>query len=80
MDDGKYGCGIFVDFQNAFNTVDQNHTNRNEFASINGFDSDLVDIISEIAQGSILNHLLFLVCMNDRCANKYCNAYLFAGH
>ena len=69
-----------MDFQNAFNTVNQNHTNRNEFASINGFDSDLVDTICEVAQGSILNHLLFLVYMNDRCANKYCNVYLFAGH
>ena len=66
LDDGNIGCGVFVDLQKAFDTVDHqmllvklNHygirrvsddwfkscmPNRNQYVSINGFDSGLTAI------------------------------------
>ena len=72
----KYACGVFVDFQKAFDTV--NHsillkklhhyrikgslndcfrsylTDRKEFVSVLGFDSNLSTIVHGVPQGSVL--------------------------
>ena len=39
--------------------------NRNEFESINGFNTALANIICGVSQGSILGPLLFLVYINN---------------
>ena len=70
LDDGNIGCGVFVDLQKAFGTVDHqillgklNHyeicgvsdncfksylSNRNQYASINGYDSGLAALICDV--------------------------------
>ena len=85
--DGNYDCGIFIDFQKTFDTVDHDIllkklkrycirvisnkwfasylTNRNRFASINGFNLALADTICRQPPGSILDPLPFLVDMTS---------------
>ena len=74
LDHGNIGCGVFVDLQKAFDTVDHkillaklNHygirgvsndwfksylSNRNQYVSINGYESGLAALNCGIPQGS----------------------------
>ena len=101
LDDGNIGCGVFVDLQKAFDTVDHqillaklNHygiprvsndwfksylSNRNQYVSINGFDSGLTNINCGVPQRSVPGSLLFLLYINDlNQAIKFCKVHHFA--
>ena len=87
LDNKRLDCGIFIDLQKAFDTV--NHrillsklenfgfhccalewfrsylSDRKQYVSVNGSNSDVLSITCGVQQGSILGLLLFLIYIND---------------
>ena len=86
LDKGHFACGIFIDLQKAFDTVDHHIllkkldygirgkanewfksylSDRQQYVSINGFNSTNKIMNYGVPQGSVLWPLLFLIYIND---------------
>ena len=73
IDNQKFGCRVFIDLKKAFDTV--NHvtylwfksylSNRKQYTSLNGMNSDIKNISCGVPQGSVLGPVLFLRYIND---------------
>ena len=101
IDKKMFVCGVLVDLQKAFDTVDHNillyklsHygikdianfwfnsylSNRRQFVTINGFDSEIQSFQCGMPQGLVLGTLLFLIYINDlHNAIKFSQSFQFA--